>query len=136
MILVDTNVILDIITDDPNWAEWSITILEQQTTALAINPIIFAEVSIKIDSFEIVEASLSYFKRLDIPYEAAFLAGKAFLNYIRRKGTKTAPLPDFFIGAHAAILGIPLITRDVNRYQTYFPKLTLIHPEMASPILG
>ncbi len=129
MILVDTNVILDVMTDDPIWAEWSVSILEQQTSVLAINPIIFAEVSIKIESIELVNAALNYFKRLDLPYEAAFLAGKAFLNYVRRKGGKTSPLPDFFIGAHASILGIPLITRDVNRYRTYFPKLELIHPE-------
>lgn len=129
MILVDTNVILDIMTDDPIWAEWSVSILEKQNSVLAINPIIFAEVSIKIESIELINAALSYFKRLDLPYEAAFLAGKAFLNYVKRKGGKTSPLPDFFIGAHASILSIPLITRDVNRYRTYFPKLKLIHPE-------
>ncbi len=135
MILVDTNVILDIITDDPTWAEWSITILEEQKTVLAINPIIFAEVSIKIDSIELVNSALGSFKRLDLPYEAAFLAGKAFMNYIKRKGGKTSPLPDFFIGAHASILGIPLITRDVNRYRTYFPKLKLIYPEFEEQII-
>ena len=121
---------MDIITDDPIWAEWSIDILETQKTALAINPIIFAEVSIKIESIELVNTALNYFKRLDLPYEAAFLAGKAYMNYIKRKGVKTSPLPDFFIGAHASILGIPLITRDINRYKTYFPKLRLIHPEL------
>ena len=103
--------------------------LESQQSILAINPIIFSEVSVKIDSIELVNTSLSYFKRLDLPYEAAFLAGKAFMAYIKRKGGKTSPLPDFFIGAHASILGIPLITRDTSRYRTYFPKLELISPE-------
>ncbi len=129
MILVDSNVILDMMTDDPIWAEWSISTLESQQSILAINPIIFSEVSVKIDSIELVNTSLSYFKRLDLPYEAAFLAGKAFMAYIKRKGGKTSPLPDFFIGAHASILGIPLITRDTSRYRTYFPKLELISPE-------
>lgn len=130
MILVDSNVILDMLTDDPIWAEWSISTLEKQKTLLAINPIIFAEVSIKIEQIEIVNTALNYFKRLDLPYEAAFLAGKAFLSYIKKKRGKSSPLPDFYIGAHASILGIPLITRDVNRYRTYFPKLQLIHPEL------
>ena len=129
MILVDSNVILDMMTDDPIWAEWSISTLESQQSILAINPIIFSEVSVKIDSIELFNTSLSYFKRLDLPYEAAFLAGKAFMAYIKRKGGKTSPLPDFFIGAHASILGIPLITRDTSRYRTYFPKLELISPE-------
>lgn len=130
MILVDSNVILDILTDDPTWADWSISTLEKQKSALAINTIIFAEISIKIESIETVNSVLNNFKRLDIPYEAAFLAGKAFLNYVKRKGAKSSPLPDFFIGAHAAILGIPLITRDANRYKTYFPKLKLIYPHL------
>lgn len=129
MILVDSNVILDIITDDETWAEWSIETLEKQKTVLAINPIIFAEVSIKIDSIEFVNEALSYFKRLELPYEAAFLAGKAYIAYLKQKGGKTSPLPDFFIGAHASILGIPLITRDIKRYRAYFPKLKLIYPE-------
>lgn len=129
MILVDSNVILDMMTDDPIWAEWSISTLESQQSMLAINPIIFSEVSVKMDSIELVNTSLRYFKRLDLPYEAAFLAGKAFMAYIKRKGGKTSPLPDFFIGAHASILEIPLITRDTSRYQTYFPRLELISPK-------
>ena len=128
MILVDSNVILDILTDDPTWAEWSIEILEEQSVPLAINPVIFSEVSIKIESIEVIDSALSQFKRLDIPYEAAFLAGKAYLHYLKRNGKKSSTLPDFFIGAHAAILGIPLITRDVSRYRSYFPKLELIYP--------
>jgi predicted nucleic acid-binding protein len=130
MILVDSNIIIDILTDDPNWGDWSVQILEDQTAPLAINPIIFAEISIKMEQIEILNEVLSPFKRLDLPYEAAFLAGKAFFHYRRKEGKKTSPLPDFFIGAHAAILGIPLITRDVSRYRTYFPKLKLITPTL------
>ncbi len=128
MILVDTNVILDILTDDPKWGEWSFNTLETQQTILAINPIIYAEASIKFDKIEILDQALISFKRLELPYEAGFLAGKAFMNYKRKEGRKTAPLPDFYIGAHASILNISLITRDINRYETYFPKLKLIHP--------
>ncbi|MGD9591657.1 MAG: type II toxin-antitoxin system VapC family toxin [Candidatus Berkiella sp.] len=130
MILVDSNIILDILTDDPKWAQWSISTLEQQSSILAINPIIFSEVSIKIESIELLNNALSPFKRLDIPYEAAFLAGKAFLYYRKNQGSKASPLPDFFIGAHAALLKMPLITRDVNRYRTYFPTIELIHPKV------
>jgi hypothetical protein len=128
MILVDSNIIIDILTDDEKWAEWSIETLEAQKTTLAINPIIFAEISIKMDTIELLDEALSLFKRLELPYDAAFLAGKAFLQYRRSNGTKTSPMPDFFIGAHASILDIPLITRDVSRYRTYFPKLKLIYP--------
>jgi len=128
MILVDSNIILDILTDDEKWGSWSIKTLELQKTILAINPIIFSEVSIKIEKIELLDELLVLFKRLDLPYEAAFLAGKAFLSYRKKEGKKNSPLPDFFIGAHAAILNIPLITRDVSRYKTYFPKLQLIHP--------
>src|SRR5262245_16266877 len=117
MILVDSNVILDILTDDPKWGDWSYDILEAQDSVLAINPIIFSEVSIKIEQIELLNEALFSFKRLDLPYEVAFLAGKAFLNYRKRKGNKTFPLPNFFIGAHASILNIPLITRDITRYR-------------------
>jgi len=128
MILVDSNIILDILTDDPIWGAWSFDTLDSQQTTLAINPIIFAEVSIKIDKIEFLDETLHLFKRLPLPYEAAFLAGKAFFIYRKNEGKKNSPLPDFFIGAHASLLGIPLITRDISRYQTYFPKLKLIHP--------
>lgn len=128
MIIVDSNVILDIITDDPVWAEWSVRILEQQKEALSINPIIYAEVSVKIPSIEQLDDILRPFKRLNLPYEAGFLAGKAFFSYKENEGIKTNPLPDFFIGAHAAILSVPLITRDIQRYKTYFPTLKLISP--------
>lgn len=128
MMIVDSNIILDIVTDDPVWVEWSLRTLEQQKEALGINPIIYAEVSVKIPSIEQLDDILRPFKRLSLPYEAGFLAGKAFLSYKQKEGTKTTPLPDFFIGAHAAILAIPLITRDVQRYKTYFPTLKLVSP--------
>jgi len=128
MIIVDSNVILDIVTDDPVWADWSLRTLEQQKEALAINPIIYAEVSVKIQSIEQLDDILRSFKRLNLPYEAGFLAGKAFFSYKQNEGVKTNPLPDFFIGAHAAILAMPLITRDIQRYKTYFPTLKLVSP--------
>ena len=128
MIIVDSNVILDIVTDDPVWADWSLRTLEQQKEALAINPIIYAEVSVKIQSIEQLDDILRSFKRLNLPYEAGFLAGKAFFSYKQNEGVKTNPLPDFFIGAHAAILAVPLITRDIQRYKTYFPTLKLVSP--------
>jgi predicted nucleic acid-binding protein len=128
MIIVDSNVILDIVTDDPVWADWSLRTLEQQKEALSINPIIYAEVSVKIPSIEQLNDILRPFKRLNLPYEAGFLAGKAFFSYKQNEGVKTNPLPDFFIGAHAAILAVPLITRDIQRYKTYFPTLKLVSP--------
>jgi len=128
MIIVDSNVILDIVTDDPVWADWSLRTLEQQKEALAINPIIYAEVSVKIPSIEQLDDILRPFKRLNLPYEAGFLAGKAFFSYKQNEGIKANPLPDFFIGAHAAILAVPLITRDIQRYKTYFPTLKLVSP--------
>jgi predicted nucleic acid-binding protein len=128
MIIVDSNVILDIVTDDLVWADWSLRTLEQQKEALAINPIIYAEVSVKIQSIEQLDDILRPFKRLNLPYEAGFLAGKAFFSYKQNEGVKTNPLPDFFIGAHAAILAVPLITRDIQRYKTYFPTLKLVSP--------
>jgi predicted nucleic acid-binding protein len=128
MIIVDSNIILDIVTDDPVWADWSLRTLEQQKEVLSINPIIYAEVSVKIPSIEQLNDILRPFKRLNLPYEAGFLAGKAFFSYKQNEGVKTNPLPDFFIGAHAAILAVPLITRDIQRYKTYFPTLKLVSP--------
>lgn len=131
-VLVDSNVILDIATRDPKWEAWSSNALEQAAneSVLVINPIIYAEVSIGFDRIEDLEHALpsDLYRRDDLPYEAAFLAGKCFLTYRCRKGTRTSPLPDFFIGAHAAVAGFRLLTRDVNRYRTYFPKLVLIEP--------
>jgi predicted nucleic acid-binding protein len=130
--LVDSNVLLDVATDDPRWAEWSVDSLTRAAdeSALAINPIIYAEVSIGFETIEEIESLLptAEFRRLDLPYEAAFLAGKAFLAYRRRGGSRTAPLPDFYIGAHAAVAGLRLLTRDARRYRSYFPSVPLIAP--------
>ena len=131
-ILVDSNVILDIVTEDKKWFPWSSQALAKyaETHTLVINPIIYAEVSVGFDRIEDVEKVLpsAFFRRDPIPWEAAFLAAKCFLAYRRRKGKKSSPLPDFFIGAHAAVVGIPLLTRDIARYRTYFPKLKIITP--------
>jgi len=132
-ILVDSSVILDIVTEDATWFQWSSETLARYSEihSLVINPIIYAEVSIGFERIEEVEIVLSRtrFRRDPIPWEATFLAGKCFLAYRRRGGKKTSTLPDFFIGAHAAITGIPLLTRDASRYRTYFPKLKLIAPD-------
>jgi hypothetical protein len=132
-VLVDSNVLLDVMTEDPKWLGWSSATLRKyaEYNVLAINPVIYAEVSIRFDSIEELEAALpaGLIARLPIPWEAAFLAGKCFLRYRMRGGTRTAPLPDFFIGAHAAVAGIPLITRDAGRYRAYFPKLRLVAPD-------
>ena len=132
-ILVDSNVILDILTEDKKWFPWSSATLAYyaEQNSLVINPIIYSEVSIRFERIEDLEdvLSSSYFRRDPIPWEAAFLAGKCFLAYRRRGGRKRSPLLDFFIGAHAAVAGIPLLTREVPRYRTYFPNLNLIVPE-------
>jgi hypothetical protein len=131
-ILVDSNVILDIVTEDKKWFPWSSQALAKyaETHTLVINPIIYAEVSVGFDRIEDVEEVLpsAFFRRDPIPWEAAFLAAKCFLAYRRRRGKKSSPLPDFFIGAHAAVVGIPLLTKDIARYRTYFPKLKIITP--------
>lgn len=131
-VLVDSNVLLDLMTRDARWYNWSSNALREaaETSRLVINPIIYAEVSVRYSRIEDVDADLSIqtFVREAIPFEAAFLAGKAFLAYKRRGGTKTSALPDFFIGAHAAIRGHRLLTRDASRYRTYFSKLELIAP--------
>jgi predicted nucleic acid-binding protein len=131
-VLVDSNVLLDVATGDPTWSEWSSAVIEQVADAavLVINAVIYAEVSIGFPAIEDLDEALpaDLFRRDDIPYEAAFLAGKCFLDYRRRGGARTSPLPDFFIGAHAAVAGFRLLTRDVIRYRTYFPKLELIAP--------
>jgi predicted nucleic acid-binding protein len=131
-ILVDSNVILDIATEDKDWFRWSSETLSNcaETHNLVINPIIYAEVSIGFDRIEDVEMVLpvGFFRRDSIPWEAAFLAGKCFVTYRRRGSKKSSTLPDFFIGAHATVAHIPLLTRDVSRYRTYFPKLRLIAP--------
>ena len=130
--LVDSNVILDVLTEDPRWYAWSSNALAQCANEgpLYINPIIYAEVSIGVATIEEMEEVLppESFPRLPIPLEAAFLAGKVFLQYRKRKGTKITPLPDFFIGAHAAVAGLQLLTRDSRRYRTYFPSIEIIAP--------
>jgi hypothetical protein len=132
-VVVDSNVILDVVTEDAAWFQWSSGTLARYADShiLVINPIIYAEVSIGFDRIEDVEIVLSpaIFRRDPLPWEAAFLAGKCFLAYRRKGGKRSSPLPDFFIGAHAAVAGIPLLTRDASRYRTYFPKLKLIAPD-------
>jgi len=133
-ILVDSNIILDVFLDDPNWAEWSESKLVKfsSITKLFINPIVYSEVSIGFQRIEELEFALNQtgFQMLEIPKEALFLAGKAFLTYRKNKGTKRSPLPDFYIGAQAAILKMDLLTRDPSRYRTYFPTVQLISPKM------
>jgi predicted nucleic acid-binding protein len=132
-ILVDSNIILDVFLDDPNWAEWSESKLEDfsSITRLFINPVVYSEVSIGFKRIEDLESALNRggFKMLEIPKEALFLAGKSYLKYCKNRGTKRSPLPDFYIGAQAAILGMDLITRDESRYRTYFPTVKLISPK-------
>jgi len=130
-VLVDADVLLDILIPDPKWEEWSSAALAEaaESSLLAINPIIFAEVSVGFDRIEDLEAALpDELQREELPWDAAFLAGKTFLAYRRRGGTKHALLPDFYIGAHAAVRGHTLLTRDASRYRSYFPKLSLIGP--------
>ena len=131
-VLVDSNVLLDVATNDPTWGDWSSSALASTAnqSILAINALIYAEVSIGFASIEDVEHSLpeALYRREPLPYEAGFLAGKVFLEYRRRGGTRRSPFPDFYIGAHAAISGYGLLTRDAGRYRTYFPGLELIAP--------
>jgi len=133
-VLVDSTIILDVFLDDPNWAEWSESKLEKfsSITKLFINPVVYSEVSIGFQRIEELEIALNQtgFQMLEIPKEALFLAGKAFLTYRKNKGTKRSPLPDFYIGAQAAIQKMDLLTRDPSRYRTYFPTVQLISPKM------
>jgi predicted nucleic acid-binding protein len=131
-LLVDTNVLLDVLQDDPQWAEWSIGQLRAQSQVhqLTINDVIYAELSLAFGSVQALDAVVARL-RLELaplPRPALFLAGKAFLQYRRRGGTKTQVLPDFFIGAQAAVNGWPLLTRDATRFRSYFPTVELITP--------
>ncbi len=130
--LVDSNVLLDLFYDDPDWADWSQQTLERCASqgSLFINSVIYSEVSIGFKRIEDLEAILHQtgLEMLDIPREALFLAGKAFLKYRRRSGQKRSPLPDFYIGAHAAISRLQLITRDTGRYKSAYPKIKIICP--------
>lgn len=130
--LVDTNVLLDVLTEDPVWLSWSLDSLAgaAEYGPLIINPIIYAEVSIRFSRVEDLDDALppQDYRRAPLPWEAAFLAGKAFLDYRRSSGAKSSTLPDFFIGAHAAVSDLTLLTRDAGRYATYFPTVRLIKP--------
>jgi predicted nucleic acid-binding protein len=133
-ILIDSNVILDLFENDQNWAEWSESSLEQysMTHTLYINPIIYAEVSIGFERIEELESAITGcgFQMIQIPKEALFLAGKAFIKYKKQKGSKLYPLPDFFIGAHAAVVGFEIMTKDISRFRSYFPTVKLVTPEI------
>lgn len=131
-VLVDSNVLLDVLTEDPEWFAWSSEALARcaDESELVIDPVVYAEVSIGFDRIEDVESALpqDVFVRSPLPWDAAFLAGKCFRAYRRRGGERRSPLPDFYIGAHAAVSGLSLLTRDPARYRTYFPKLRLVAP--------
>jgi len=133
-ILVDSCVLLDLFTNDPHWADWSEATLEQysRTNTLYINSIVYTEISIGFDRVEEVEEAIESLgiKVLEMPREALFLTGKAFMKYRNNKGAKNSPLPDFFIGAHASVSQLMLITRDLSKYKTYFPQVELIHPDI------
>lgn len=130
--LVDSNVILDVFTEDGEWMDWSAAMLADAADAgaLYINPIIYAEVSLRFERIEDLEDALPthYYRRARLPWEAGFLAAKAFAQYRRRGGVRRSTLPDFYIGAHAAIAGLELLTRDADRYRRYFPTVRLIAP--------
>lgn len=130
--LVDSNVVIDVITEDPRYFDWSARALMQAAQAgmLFVNPLIFAEVSAGFERREDVSAALDAldFQYADLPWDAAFVAGKAFTRYRRGGGVRRSPLPDFYIGAHALVAGLTLLTRDASRYRTYFPKLALLAP--------
>jgi predicted nucleic acid-binding protein len=132
-VLVDSNVLLDILQEDPSWVDWSSATLEHLAgqSVLVINPIVYAEISVAFDSIEELDDALppSLVEREPLPYPAGFLAGKVFLDYRRRGGSRPTPLPDFYIGAHAAVAGYRVLTRDPARYRTYFPTLEVIAPE-------
>jgi len=131
-VLVDSCILLDLFTGDPTWADWSETVLSKysQSNTLLINSIIYTEVSIGFNRVEEVEQAIEQVgvKVLEIPREALFLAGKVFLDYRRKKGTESSTLPDFFIGAHAAVSSFDVITRDSASYKTYFPSITVSCP--------
>lgn len=132
MTLVDSNILIDIFTDDPDWADWSANALITSGAegTVGINPIVYAEISV---AFEVEEQFEKALQKLglslwELPYPAGFLAGKAFLSYRSKGGERRSPLPDFYIGAHAVTSELNLLTRDYQRYRTYFPTAKLIHP--------
>jgi predicted nucleic acid-binding protein len=131
-VLVDSSVLLDVLEEDADWFDWSSAKLAEyaEKNTLCINPVIYAEISIGFSRIEELEEALpkDFFQYLGLPYESAFLAGKCFLRYRRAGGRKRSPLPDFFIGAHAAVENMVLLTRDARRYKTYFPGLQVVAP--------
>jgi len=130
--LVDSNVILDVLTEDDEWFAWSSEMLAEASERgpLVINPVIYAEVSGRFERIEDLDEALpaDYYKRMPLPWEGAFLAGQCFVKYRRRGGERRSPLPDFYIGAHAAVVGLTLLTRDSKRYRAYFPTLRIVAP--------
>lgn len=131
--LVDSNVLLDILTGDPTWSDWSTIALATaaERGPLFINPIVYSEVSIRFSTVESLEAAMppQDYRRAPLPWAAAFLAGKVFVDYRRNGGTRATALPDFYIGAHAAVSGLRLLSRDTRRYRTYFPTVDLLAPD-------
>lgn len=129
--LVDANVILDVVTDDSRWANWSVEQLAAAHDAgrTLINPLVYAEISVHVSTIELLDDLLAEFEREALPFDAGFLAGRSFLAYRRRGGTRRSPLPDFYIGAHAAVRGYRLLTRDAARYRTYFPGVDVVAPD-------
>jgi len=135
MLLVDTNVLVDVLEDDPQWADWSIQQLRFQSKIhrLLINPIVYSELSLTFSTVEALDHTIAELglSMVEIPKPALFLAGKAFVRYRRHGGTKSNFLGDFFIGAHAAVSGLQILTRDTKRYRSYFPSVELVAPEPA-----
>lgn len=129
-VLVDTNVIADVVYKDPIWASWALAQLTEHAGASCINPLIYSELCYYANDFEEVDELVRSFgfQFEELPRAALFLAARAYRTYKQRGGTKTAPLPDFFIGAHAQVLGVPILTRDAGRYASYFPDVALICP--------
>ena len=133
MLLVDTNVLVDVLENDPEWADWSIGQLRAQSKVLAINPIIYSELSLTFSTVEALDKAIEDLglTLVEVPRSALFLAGKAFARYRRQSGTKNNVLADFFIGAHAAVSRLPLLTRDTRRYTSYFSDVKLVSPGRA-----
>lgn len=136
MLLVDTNVLLDVLEDDPAWADWSVRQLRDQAQVheLVINPVIYAELSLAFDSVDATDAAIERMEIMvrELPRPALFLAGRAFVKYRKAGGTKANVLADFFVGAHAAVLGCGILTRDARRYRSYFPTVSLVVPDEGS----
>lgn len=130
--LVDSNVLIDLMMRDVTWYDWSSSAINRAAneSTLAINAIIYAEISATFHTIEDLDEALplSMYRREPLPYDAAFMAGRAFVKYRQQGGSRTSPLPDFYIGAHAAVAGFRLLTRDAKRYRTYFPSVELIAP--------